>query len=72
MVHQAIGEASRIAISTSFTKSRDSIAVIPVTEAPNTLRIPISFVLNSAIYDASPSKPRQDIKMANPEKISAN
>ena len=44
LAHQAIGEAIRIAMPTSFIKSFDNNLTTPVTEAPSTLRIPISLV----------------------------
>src|SRR6185437_4293814 len=41
------------------------------TDAPNTFLIPISLVRCSAINDASPNKPRHEIKTANTENIVA-
>ena len=49
---------------TNPTKSLDNICHKLKTEAPTTLRIPISLVLCSATKDASPNKPRHEIKMA--------
>jgi len=41
----------------------------PVTVAPRTFRIPISFVLASTVYDANPKRPRQAMTMAMNAKI---
>src|SRR4030095_15765290 len=49
MVIHAIGNAMNTATKTSFRKSRDSNTTIPCTEAPKTLRTPISFTLLSAV-----------------------
>src|SRR5690606_28799747 len=48
MLHQAIGEAMRMAINTGFIKSFDKRVTIPPVEAPNTLRMPISLIRCSA------------------------
>ena len=58
------GVAIIMAIHTSFTKSFEINAVIFATVAPNTLRMPISFVRCSAANAASPNKPRHDIAIA--------
>src|SRR6478672_12807350 len=42
MAHHAIGKAITEETSTSFKKSIESIPAIVLTDAPNTLRIPIS------------------------------
>src|SRR5690606_23536516 len=63
--YQAMGIATATAISTSFKKSLDKSAVIPGTEAPMTLRIPISLVRCSAMNVASPNKPRHEIRIDN-------
>src|SRR5262245_55667385 len=57
---------------TRITKSFESICHNPATEAPNTLRMPISFVRCSATNDARPNKPRQEMKMARIAKYIAN
>ena len=48
IAHHATGNAITEAISTSFKKSFESIVTIFVTDAPNTFRIPISFMRCSA------------------------
>jgi hypothetical protein len=63
------GKAIMAAIRTSFKKSFESILTIPVTEAPSTLRIPISFVFCSAVKVTRPNKPRQEINMARKANI---
>src|ERR1700730_8761205 len=68
MDHQDMGKAIPMDINTSFRKSADSIAVILFTEAPMTLRIPISFCLRCAVNAARPKSPRQEIRIANPAK----
>jgi len=50
---------------TNCKKSLDNNVVIPVTLAPNTFLIPISFVLCSAVYAASPNKPKHEMIIAN-------
>ena len=57
---------------TSCTNSFASNPVSPVTEAPSTLRMPISFVRRSAVYAAKPNKPRQEIKIASIANMPAN
>ena len=52
-------------IITNCKKSFDNNVVIPVTLAPNTFRIPISFILRSAVYAAKPNKPKHEIIIAN-------
>ncbi len=49
---------------TNKTKSCDSIRHKFDTEAPSTLRMPISLVRCSATNDANPNKPRQEINTA--------
>ena len=53
-----------IARTMSLTKLPESIAIIFDTDAPNTLRTPISFVRCAAVKVASPNKPRQEMKIA--------
>ena len=72
MDHQAIGAAIRNAINTRRRKSFEIKKVIPVTDAPSTLRTPISLILVSAIYVARPNKPRQEINIVSPEKNAAS
>ncbi len=69
MAYQAIGEAMTMAISTSFRKSLESSVTMLATLAPNTLRTPISLVRCSAVKVARPKRPRQEIRMAIPEKM---
>lgn len=45
---------------------------MPFTVAPNTLRIPISLVRACVVYDTNPKSPKQEMNMANPEKILNN
>ena len=54
---------------TSFRKSLDSIFHTLKTEAPRTLRTPISLVLCSATKEVSPNKPKQLMKIARAVKI---
>ena len=56
------------AINTSTIKSLDNMPTMPGTEAPNTLRIPISLVRCSAVKVTSPNKPRQEMNMAKKAK----
>ena len=42
-------------IATNCKKSFDNNPAMPETLAPNTFRIPISFVLRSAVYAANPN-----------------
>ena len=53
------------AIKINFKKSVERIDTMLLTEAPNTLRMPISFVLFSADKTDNPNKPIQEIKMVN-------
>src|SRR5215203_5193095 len=69
MAHHAIGEAITMAIMISFTKSFDNMAVMFLILAPNTFRIPISFVRCSAINAESANKPRQAMIIANTAKL---
>src|SRR3954467_2222538 len=61
--------AIKQAIITSNTKSTDTMLHKLYTDAPSTLRTPISFVLCSAIKDASPNNPRQEMNMARKAKM---
>src|SRR6185312_5257623 len=51
-------------INTSNANSLESICHRWYTEAPNTLRTPISFLRCSATNDARPNNPRHEIKVA--------
>lgn len=53
---------------TSTTKSCDNILQTAATDAPNTLRIPISFVRCSAVKEARPKIPKQLISTASAAK----
>ena len=57
---------------TSTTKSLESIRHKLSTDAPNTLRIPISFVRCSAKQEANQNKPKQLMNMARVAKKPAN
>src|SRR5690242_8824287 len=67
-----MGMAIASDINTSTTKYSDNNFQIEKTDAPNTLRTPISLVLFSATKDASPNIPRQLIKIANVAKKAAS
>jgi len=54
---------------THFVNLQDSITMISTTDDPRILRIPISLVFCSAVKDASARRPRQEITIANREKI---
>jgi len=60
------------AASTRITKSFDSICHRLATEAPSTLRMPISLVRCSATNEASPNSPRQLMKIAKTVKNEAS
>ena len=64
-----MGVAIRQEISTKTTKSLDKDCQSLATDAPNTLRMPISLVRCSAMNDARPNKPKHEIKMARMETI---
>src|ERR1700751_5260528 len=59
IAHQARGAAMTNANNTSVINSFESSATIWVTEAPTTLRTPISFVLRVVVYITSPKSPKQ-------------
>ena len=65
MTKYAAGQANRFAINTHFVNCFESRKTIPDSEAPNTLRIPISLVRRSVKNDARPKRPRQEMTMAN-------
>jgi hypothetical protein len=64
----AIGEAIKIASTTSCNRSIDKRPMISGMLAPNTFLIPISFTRWSAAKVTSPNSPRQATKMARTEK----
>jgi hypothetical protein len=70
MKYHASGDAMINAIITSFKKSLDNKLMMFEIEAPNTFRIPISFVRFIAANAARPNNPRQarniDIPPAHP------
>src|ERR1700704_2877316 len=68
MPYQATGIAIKNEINTSATKSLLNSPQRFKTDAPNTLRTPISLVRCSAMKDASPNKPRQLMNIANTAK----
>ena len=53
------------AMSTRARKSMERLRATPATEAPSTLRIPISLVLFSAVSTDSPNNPMQEIRMVS-------
>ena len=59
----AKGQAIRLDKITHFKKFFVSRSTIPDVEAPTTFLMPISFVLCSAVNDASPKSPRHEIKI---------
>ena len=64
MMYCETGIAIRRAITTGLKKLVPRIRRIFGTEAPSTLRIPISLVRCSAVNVANPNKPKQEIKIA--------
>jgi hypothetical protein len=72
MNHQPMGAETAKAKITNFEKSFESKITKLATEAPITLRMPISFVRCSAIKAANPNKPRQVITIANDANMPAN
>ena len=65
-----IGKAINAATTTIFTNSLESIFTILSTLEPKILRIPISFVLLSALNVASPKSPRHEMIIAKTAKKS--
>ena len=65
VINHANGIAITNAINNNSANSLYNIFKIPITDAPNTLRIPISFFRCKAVKDASPNNPRQATKIAN-------
>src|SRR3546814_3129000 len=66
MAHQAMGDAMTTATSTNFIKSVDNIATMPDTDAPSTLRMPISLVRWKAVNAANPNSPKQLMNIVIP------
>src|SRR4051812_12994821 len=64
IAHHATGNASNDAIKTGFRKVFDNIVAISITLAPSTFRIPISFILCSALKADNPNNPMQPTNMA--------
>src|SRR6267378_71753 len=64
-----MGSDSTVARKTSLIKSIESKETILNNEAPNTFRIPISFVRCTAVYDDNPINPRQEMMMASTVKM---
>jgi hypothetical protein len=62
--YHARGEAIAIAIIISHKNSADNKVNKEATLAPNTLRMPTSFTLCSAVNIARPNRPKHDINMA--------
>ena len=60
----AMGQAITLPTMTHLVNSFESRTVIPETDAPRTLRIPISLVRCSAMKEAKPKRPRQEMNIA--------
>ncbi len=67
MAYAAAGQAIKLAINTQPVDSRESSFMMLKTDAPQTLRIPISLVRRLTETDVSPKTPRQAIKTAMTE-----
>ena len=72
MVNHAIGTAITVATATNFAKLFANKIVTDVTEAPNTLRMPISFVRCAVANITKPNKPRHAIINASTVNASDN
>src|SRR6516164_7416808 len=70
--NQDKGTEIRKDMITRLTNSLDNNRQRLKTEAPNTLRIPISLIRFSAVKEAMPNNPRQLIKMAKHAKAEAS
>jgi len=68
MAYQAIGQAIRLESKTHLVNSLENRKMMLETEAPNTLRIPISLVRCSVENEAKPNKPNEAITIASIEK----
>jgi hypothetical protein len=68
ITHQTKGNAISAARTTSFKKSFESIITTLLTDAPTTLRMPISFCLLCAVNAARPNKPKHEMRIARPAK----
>src|SRR5258707_11441686 len=66
--NQARGIEMKHERTTTTTKSLESSCHKCATEAPCTFLIPISLVRCSAMYDAMPNRPRQEMTTARVEK----
>ena len=66
-----MGQAMRLATSTSFKKALDNSNTTLATDAPSTLRMTISRVRRSAVKAASPNKPKHESNTASPAKTAA-
>ena len=64
--HHATGDATKSATPISTIDSRHSIDTRVPTFAPSNFRILISFARFSTVNNVNPSKPIQEIKIANP------
>src|ERR1700722_371915 len=64
ITNHASGEAITNEMKMSLIKSFDKRKTILLTDAPSTLRTPISFVRCVVVNNESPSKPRHAMKMA--------
>jgi hypothetical protein len=69
IIHHATGIARKKAIPISFKNSRETSNKTCGTDAPSTLRIPISLIRFSTVKETNPASPRQQIKMASAAKI---
>lgn len=69
MRNQATGQAIKFAITMRMTISFESRPKMVGTDAPSTFLIPISFTRCKVLKVARPKRPRQAIKMANPENM---
>ena len=69
IIYQATGTAIKKEMMIKMVNSFENSCSRLVIDAPNTFRMPTSFVFCTAIKETSPYKPKQDIKMANPAKI---
>ena len=67
-----MGTAMKQEMTTNFKKSLESIFQTLKTDAPSTLRTPISLVLCSATKEVSPNRPKQLIRIARPVNIPDN
>ena len=71
MLKYASGAAITNAIKTSLADSMERSFTIWNSDAPITLRTPISLVLRSAVNEAIPNSPKHATRIASPEKAVA-